>query len=125
MKVDRLVEILDDLLVKEANIEQLNEVSMLIKRCLRVNGEERPTMKEVVVKLEICLIGAGVVMIMGARSKWSQVRYLRRAIVGGIVGGKSTIALLSVVNPEGIFGVQMDDDLYGGGGGGGGGHGSK
>ncbi|KAM7518812.1 hypothetical protein LguiB_017774 [Lonicera macranthoides] len=53
MKDDCLVEILDDKLVKEANIEQLNELAMLIKQCLRVNGEERPTMKEVAVKLEV------------------------------------------------------------------------
>ncbi|KAM7514803.1 hypothetical protein LguiA_004386 [Lonicera macranthoides] len=53
IKDDRLVEILDDKLVKEANIEQLNEVAMLIKQCLRVNGAERPTMKEVATKLEV------------------------------------------------------------------------
>ncbi|KAM7518804.1 hypothetical protein LguiB_017766 [Lonicera macranthoides] len=52
MKDGSLVEILDDKLVKEANIEQLKEVAMLVKQCLRVKGEERPTMKEVAMELE-------------------------------------------------------------------------
>ncbi|KAM7518803.1 hypothetical protein LguiB_017765 [Lonicera macranthoides] len=52
MKDDRFVEILDDKLVKEANIEQLKEVAMLVTRCLTVKGEERPTMKEVASELE-------------------------------------------------------------------------
>ncbi|KAM7511720.1 hypothetical protein LguiB_010595 [Lonicera macranthoides] len=38
----------------------------------------------------------------------SRVRYLGRAIVGEIVGGKSTTALLFMVNPEGISGMQLD-----------------
>ncbi|KAM7514800.1 hypothetical protein LguiA_004383 [Lonicera macranthoides] len=52
MKDDRFVEILDDKLVKEANIEQLKEVAMLVMQCLTVKGEERPTMKEVASELE-------------------------------------------------------------------------
>lgn len=47
-----MVEILDDKLVKEANIEQIKEVAMLFRQCVRVKGEERPTMKEVVTELE-------------------------------------------------------------------------
>ncbi|KAM7514805.1 hypothetical protein LguiA_004388 [Lonicera macranthoides] len=52
VKEDRLVEILDDKLVKDGNIEQLKEVAMLVKRCLNVKGEERPTMEEVAIELE-------------------------------------------------------------------------
>ncbi|CAN6583315.1 unnamed protein product [Malus baccata var. baccata] len=52
LKDDRLLQVLDDCIVTEANIEQLKEVSNLAKRCLRVKGEERPTMKEVAMELE-------------------------------------------------------------------------
>ncbi|KAM1573391.1 hypothetical protein FF1_043244 [Malus domestica] len=52
LKDDRLLQVLDDCIVTEANVEQLKEVSNLAKRCLRVKGEERPTMKEVAMELE-------------------------------------------------------------------------
>ncbi|BFG18483.1 hypothetical protein CerSpe_047570 [Prunus speciosa] len=52
LKEDRLLQVLDDCIVTEGNIEQLKEVSNLAKRCLRVKGEERPTMKEVAMELE-------------------------------------------------------------------------
>ncbi|KAM7514798.1 hypothetical protein LguiA_004381 [Lonicera macranthoides] len=52
VKEGRLVEILDDRMVKEGNFDQLNEVATLVKRCLRVKGEERPTMREVSMELE-------------------------------------------------------------------------
>ncbi|XVF78866.1 hypothetical protein PTKIN_Ptkin14bG0171900 [Pterospermum kingtungense] len=52
MKEDRLVQILEDCVVKAAKVEQLKEIGNLAKRCLRVKGEERPTMKEVAMELE-------------------------------------------------------------------------
>uniref|UniRef100_A0A2N9IK48 Protein kinase domain-containing protein n=1 Tax=Fagus sylvatica TaxID=28930 RepID=A0A2N9IK48_FAGSY len=52
MKENRLFEILDPRVVNEGNAEQLMEVAMLVKRCLRLKGEERPTMKEVAIELE-------------------------------------------------------------------------
>ncbi|KAB2629693.1 wall-associated receptor kinase-like 16 [Pyrus ussuriensis x Pyrus communis] len=52
LKDDRLLQVLDECIVTEGNIEQLKEVSNLAKRCLRVKGEERPTMKEVAMTLE-------------------------------------------------------------------------
>ncbi|CAN6721484.1 unnamed protein product [Malus baccata var. baccata] len=52
LKDDRLLQVLDDCIVTEANVEQLKEVSNLAKACLRVKGEERPTMKEVAMELE-------------------------------------------------------------------------
>lgn len=39
-------------MAKEGDIEQFKEVAELAKRCLRVKGEERPTMKEVEMELE-------------------------------------------------------------------------
>ncbi|KAF5749080.1 wall-associated receptor kinase 2-like [Tripterygium wilfordii] len=52
IKEDRLVEILDHRVVNASNIEQVKEVAMLARGCVRVKGEERPSMKEVAYKLE-------------------------------------------------------------------------
>ncbi|GLT84903.1 hypothetical protein SLE2022_031130 [Rubroshorea leprosula] len=52
MKDNCLGKILDGCIVNEANIEQLNEVAKLARRCLSVKGEKRPTMKEVAMELE-------------------------------------------------------------------------
>ncbi|XP_065627236.1 putative wall-associated receptor kinase-like 16 isoform X2 [Quercus suber] len=52
MNESRLFEILDQRMLNEGDVEQLNEVAMLAKRCLKVKGEERPTMKEVAMELE-------------------------------------------------------------------------
>ncbi|XP_022866086.1 wall-associated receptor kinase 3-like [Olea europaea var. sylvestris] len=49
----RIVEILEDRLRMGDNIEQLNEVSVLTEMCLRERYEERPTMIQVVMKLEM------------------------------------------------------------------------
>ncbi|PRQ55644.1 putative protein kinase RLK-Pelle-WAK family [Rosa chinensis] len=46
MEEDWLNQILDDDIVNEGNIETVKKVANLAKRCLRVKGEERPTMKE-------------------------------------------------------------------------------
>nr|GMD53086.1 putative wall-associated receptor kinase-like 16 [Ipomoea batatas] len=51
LKENRLFMILDDNIVCEGNNEELQEVALLAKRCLNVNGEDRPTMKEVAVEL--------------------------------------------------------------------------
>uniref|UniRef100_UPI0005C94849 wall-associated receptor kinase 3-like n=1 Tax=Fragaria vesca subsp. vesca TaxID=101020 RepID=UPI0005C94849 len=48
----RLNQILDDDIVNEGNIETIKKVANLSERCLRVKGEERPTMKEVAMELE-------------------------------------------------------------------------
>jgi len=52
IKEDRLLQILEDDIINEANTEQLKEVVNLAKRCLRVRGEDRPTMKEAAMELE-------------------------------------------------------------------------
>ncbi|KAJ1410293.1 Wall-associated receptor kinase, galacturonan-binding domain [Sesbania bispinosa] len=48
----RLPQILDNNIVNDANFEQIMEVAYLVKRCLMLKGEERPTMKEVAMELE-------------------------------------------------------------------------
>ncbi|XVF39214.1 hypothetical protein PTKIN_Ptkin01aG0017500 [Pterospermum kingtungense] len=54
MKEDRLQEILDPRVLKDgnANLQQLKEAAALAWRCVRVRGEERPTMREVARELE-------------------------------------------------------------------------
>ncbi|XP_048502056.1 wall-associated receptor kinase-like 10 isoform X1 [Beta vulgaris subsp. vulgaris] len=47
-----LMEILDPQLVKEASEEKLVSVANLVKRCLNLKGESRPTMREVALELE-------------------------------------------------------------------------
>jgi serine/threonine protein kinase len=51
-KNDRLDEILDKQIVEEGNKEQIKEVVKLAERCLRVKGDERPSMKELAMELE-------------------------------------------------------------------------
>ena len=52
VKEDRLLEILEEHILNESNFEQLKEVANLAIRCLRVRGEDRPSMKEVAMELE-------------------------------------------------------------------------
>jgi serine/threonine protein kinase len=53
MKQNRLFEILDPEIVYEENRKELEEVANLAEICLRMKGEERPTMKELEVRLEV------------------------------------------------------------------------
>ncbi|KAK0596138.1 hypothetical protein LWI29_013152 [Acer saccharum] len=52
LKEGFLFEILENGIVNDDNKEHMREVAMLARRCLRVKGEERPTMKEVAMELE-------------------------------------------------------------------------
>ncbi|XVE80999.1 hypothetical protein DITRI_Ditri15bG0027100 [Diplodiscus trichospermus] len=52
MKEGRLLYILDRRALNDKNIEQLKEVATLARRCVRVKGEERPTMREVASELQ-------------------------------------------------------------------------
>ncbi|XP_039165515.1 putative wall-associated receptor kinase-like 16 [Eucalyptus grandis] len=52
IKGERLFEIIDLRVLNEGNPEEIKEVAMLANRCLRVKGEDRPTMKEVAMELE-------------------------------------------------------------------------
>ena len=51
-KGNRLFDVLEKHIAKEENVEQLKEVANLAEMCLRLKGEDRPTMKEVASKLE-------------------------------------------------------------------------
>ncbi|RWR74593.1 Protein kinase domain-containing protein [Cinnamomum micranthum f. kanehirae] len=52
MKENRLFQMLDERVRSEASVEQLMAIAQLTLRCLKLNGEKRPTMKEVVVDLQ-------------------------------------------------------------------------
>ncbi|XP_047319816.1 wall-associated receptor kinase 2-like [Impatiens glandulifera] len=63
MKEDSLFEILDSRIVNQGKREQLVGVANIAYSCLRVKGEERPSMKEVAMELE-------GIRIMGMRHPW-------------------------------------------------------
>uniref|UniRef100_A0A2N9FIH5 Protein kinase domain-containing protein n=1 Tax=Fagus sylvatica TaxID=28930 RepID=A0A2N9FIH5_FAGSY len=52
LKENRLSEVLEKHIENEGNVVQLREVANLAKKCLRLKGEDRPTMKEVATELE-------------------------------------------------------------------------
>lgn len=52
MDENRLFDILDARVVKDARKEEIMVVADLAKRCLNLNGKKRPTMKEVEVELQ-------------------------------------------------------------------------
>ncbi|POO01971.1 Wall-associated receptor kinase [Trema orientale] len=66
VKEGQLLQILEAGLANEGNIEQLNVVANVVKSCLRVNGHDRPTMKEVASELE------GLMRSKGGMHPWGQ-----------------------------------------------------
>ncbi|KAI4297349.1 hypothetical protein L6164_037244 [Bauhinia variegata] len=52
MKEDRLMEVLDTRVMNQNNVKQVKEVASLAWKCVRMLGEERPTMKEVAMELK-------------------------------------------------------------------------
>ncbi|XP_060202159.1 putative wall-associated receptor kinase-like 16 [Lycium barbarum] len=52
MRKNQLFQILDRRVVREGSLEQLQKVAELVKSCLKLLGEDRPTMKEVASELE-------------------------------------------------------------------------
>ncbi|CAI9099594.1 OLC1v1036442C1 [Oldenlandia corymbosa var. corymbosa] len=52
MKENRLFQILDPRVLREGSLEQLQQVAELVKRCVSLNGADRPIMKEVAMELE-------------------------------------------------------------------------
>ncbi|KAI5663392.1 hypothetical protein M9H77_22715 [Catharanthus roseus] len=52
IKENCLFQVLEPRVVREGTLEQLQAAAELVKRCLHLNGEDRPTMKEVAMELE-------------------------------------------------------------------------
>ncbi|KAK6778343.1 hypothetical protein RDI58_025061 [Solanum bulbocastanum] len=49
---NHLFQILDHHVLQEGNFEQLQKTAELVKNCLKLHREDRPTMKEVTIELE-------------------------------------------------------------------------
>ncbi|TXG61080.1 hypothetical protein EZV62_012443 [Acer yangbiense] len=62
-------DILDARVVKEDRKEEVNAVAYLAKRCLELNGRNRPTMREVAMELEGIMISKGYLMNERIRKK--------------------------------------------------------
>ncbi|KAL1819123.1 hypothetical protein ACET3Z_013992 [Daucus carota] len=52
LKEKKLFQVLDRRVVREGSMDQLQNAAQLVKRCLNLNGEERPAMKDVVTEIE-------------------------------------------------------------------------
>ncbi|GAU15132.1 hypothetical protein TSUD_08700 [Trifolium subterraneum] len=52
LKKDNVFEIIQDGMLNEENKQEIKEVAVLAAKCLRLRGEERPSMKEVAMELE-------------------------------------------------------------------------
>nr|DAD39772.1 TPA_asm: hypothetical protein HUJ06_014095 [Nelumbo nucifera] len=74
MKQNRLFDILDDEVMHGGNRTQLQGVAEIAKQCLRLSGEERPTMREVVVELDY-LRGRGV-----GKNSWVKENYDKESV---------------------------------------------
>ncbi|XP_073034304.1 wall-associated receptor kinase-like 1 [Primulina eburnea] len=53
LESNRLFQILDPRVRREGTLEQLQAVAELIKSCLKLQGDDRPTMREVAMELEV------------------------------------------------------------------------
>ncbi|KAJ6730552.1 WALL-ASSOCIATED RECEPTOR KINASE-LIKE 21 [Salix viminalis] len=85
---DRLFQILEDCIAKEGNAEQVDKVARLGKTCLRVKGEERPTMKEVAMELERLRM-VGKHPWTNVESNYEQTEYLLGKKIDASGHGKS------------------------------------
>ncbi|KMT09685.1 hypothetical protein BVRB_6g131350 [Beta vulgaris subsp. vulgaris] len=102
MKEDRLMEILDPQLVREASEVQLVTMANLVRKCLNVRGEDRPTMKEVALELEG--------LKKQSRHPWGEQNYEETT---GLMGQHDLYPVSSNGNPStgefsGQYSVQMD-----------------
>ncbi|KAK1355644.1 Protein kinase domain-containing protein [Heracleum sosnowskyi] len=52
LKENRLYQILEPRILKEGSLDQLQKAAELVKRCLKLSGDKRPTMKEVAIEIE-------------------------------------------------------------------------
>ncbi|KAL7142348.1 hypothetical protein ABFS83_08G117700 [Erythranthe nasuta] len=52
VKENRLFQIIETQIFREGSLEQISGVAKIVKKCVELKGEERPTMKEVTMELE-------------------------------------------------------------------------
>ncbi|KAK4747243.1 hypothetical protein SAY87_026280 [Trapa incisa] len=92
VKEDRVLQIIDERILNEGNASQIREAALLASRCLKVRGDERPTMEEVVLQLRE--YSGPVIHILGLtrRKKTSgrrnicsgMVTWIRRRLVASV-----------------------------------------
>ncbi|XP_073034512.1 wall-associated receptor kinase 2-like [Primulina eburnea] len=100
IKENRLFQVLDPRVIREGSLEQLQAVADLIKRCLDLNGEDRPTMKEVARELE------------GLRKfnqhPWAQQPEIHEESAGLMNNGAESNDLYAAsANPADLYSIQM------------------
>lgn len=100
IKENRLFQVLDPRVIREGSLEQLQAVADLIKRCLDLNGEDRPTMKEVARELE------------GLRKfnqhPWAQQPEIHEESTGLMNNGAESNDLYAAsANPADLYSIQM------------------
>jgi hypothetical protein len=52
LKKDNVFDVIQEGMLNEENKQEIKEVAVLAAKCLRLRGEERPSMKEVAMELE-------------------------------------------------------------------------
>ncbi|XP_040956079.1 wall-associated receptor kinase-like 22 [Gossypium hirsutum] len=62
MQENSLFSILNSMVVKDGPEQEIMVVALLAKRCLNLNGKKRPTMKQVVMELEMIKASGGTVI---------------------------------------------------------------
>ena len=101
VKDDCLFEIVEDF-VNEGNSEQVKEVSNIAQWCLRLRGEERPTMKEVAMELESLKTMTATTSLISATSNAAEY----------VIGERSGSAERDTANCHYTYGIRAgpEDD---------------
>ncbi|KAG8377044.1 hypothetical protein BUALT_Bualt09G0127100 [Buddleja alternifolia] len=92
LKEDRLFQIVDPRVLREGSLEQIKTIGELVKRCLRLHNEERPSMKEVAMELE------GLRKL--SKHPWSQQEVEEEAV-----------GLMSEQQPSDLYSVAIDPEF--------------
>uniref|UniRef100_A0A453MS51 Protein kinase domain-containing protein n=1 Tax=Aegilops tauschii subsp. strangulata TaxID=200361 RepID=A0A453MS51_AEGTS len=95
MREKPLAEIVATQVLEEASIEEINDVSSLAETCLRLRGEERPTMKQVEMKLQY---------VRSKRLRACQVA-VTNEYMQPLLSGQSQDTLPMLTTPSGIADV--------------------
>ncbi|KAK2972070.1 hypothetical protein RJ640_010233 [Escallonia rubra] len=90
MKEKKLFQIIEPRVVREGTLEQLQAIAELVRRCLNLSGEERPTMKEVAMELE------GLKKF--TKHPWANQQH----------NHEETASLLSENDPSDLYGISID-----------------
>ncbi|GAB2212946.1 hypothetical protein Drorol1_Dr00020952 [Drosera rotundifolia] len=107
MKKDRIQGILDKHITNAGNIKQLVEAANIAKACLKMKGEERPSMKEVAMELEGLRMESKHKQV-GDGSQVEEADYLLGRHWDSFAAGSSTAPAFGSTG-DGILMVTLDD----------------